>query len=42
MYLMMRGADEDAPQDAAERDPHVRMLEVHIGVNEQHQDDVRI
>src|SRR5262249_54166130 len=40
MHLMMRGADEDAPEHAAERNPHVRMLDV--GVNEQHQDDVRI
>ena len=38
MHLMMRGADEDAPEHAAERNPHVRMLEMHIGVNKQHQD----
>jgi hypothetical protein len=33
VHLMMRGADEDAPEHAAERNPHVRMLEMHISVD---------
>ncbi len=40
MDLMMRGAHDQPAQRAAQRDPHVRMLQVGVAVDEQHQQDV--
>src|SRR5262249_26927938 len=42
MDLMMRGTYENVPEPTAERNPYMRVLEMHIGVNEQHQDEVGI
>ena len=33
VHLVMRRTYEDAPEHATERNPHVRMLEMHIGMN---------
>src|SRR6185437_16341506 len=42
VHLMMRRADEDTAGEPAERDPHMRVLQVDVSVDEQHQDDAGI
>ena len=42
VHLMMRGAEEDPPDHAAERDPQMRVLQMHIGVDEDHQQQVLV
>ena len=42
VHLVVRGRHENAPERAAERNPHVRVLQVDIGVDEQHQDNVGV
>jgi hypothetical protein len=40
MNLMMRGAQENAAERAAEDDPDMRMLQVHVQMDERDQHDV--
>src|SRR5262245_66656702 len=42
VHLVVRRTDEDAPEHAAERDPHVRVLQMYVRVNEENQDDVGV
>src|SRR5712671_1013885 len=42
MDLMMRWAHENTAQQTAERNPQMRMLQMHVSVDEDDEDDVRI